>query len=311
MLIACQKTFIAAFYVSAMLVLPAVGVAQTASQRPEKVEFWSPKPTHPATWVAPNKPHWTLAEVLAKHANQQDWSETLVHGEFFTGRYVSMGAGKSTKPMLYADDRIVWIVQSGQIRFTIQGQEPFVATKGFLVEVPYRTLYQLETVGDAPSLRFEVVATGVAPLFPIKEKPDPIPAREYIKVSSSGRGKYDDTNRPYLDFNKTIVQGGARAGAFVSDDKTFVNIIRGQGTPPPPSSNLGHFHLDFDEFWFVLEGQIDYQIEGAPFFSAMQGDVVYVPKGRWHRASWGGKSISTRVAINPRPEGMHNFQPEE
>ena len=33
-------------------------------------------------------------------------------------------------------------------------------------------------------------------------------------------------------------------------------------------------------------------------------------KGRWHRASWAGTGMSTRIAINPRPEGMHNFDPD-
>jgi len=279
--------------------------------RPERILAWSPKPIHPAGWTAPNKPHWKLADILSQHPRQQDWSQTLVHGQFFTARYVSMGPGKTTQPMMYADDRVVWIVQSGQIRFTIDGQEPFVASKGFLVEVPYRTVYQLQTVGDTPSLRFEVTATDATPVFPINATPPALPGKQYVKVSTYGHGHYDATNKPYLDFNKVIVQDGTRPGAFVSDDKTFVNVIRGHGTPPPPSTDLGHFHLDFDEFWFVLEGQVDYQIEGAPFFSATQGDIVYVPKGRWHRASSGGAALSTRVAINPRPDGMHNFQPPD
>lgn len=323
------KNRIAALVVGALLALPSIAAAQPQSgsaaqpqseppaqaqkqpRRPERILLWSPKPTHPGGWTAPNKPHWKLTDILARHAHQQDWSETIVHGNFFTARYVSLAPGKSTQPMLYADDRVVWIVQSGQIRFTIDGQEPFVASKGFLVEVPYRTVYKLETIGDAPSLRFEVTATGATPVFPIDEQPVPLPGKEYIKVSTYGHGHYDDANKPYLDFNKVIVQDGNRPGAFVSDDKTFVNVIRGHGTPPPPSSDLGHFHLDFDEFWFILEGQIDYQIEGAPFFSATEGDVVYVPKGRWHRASSGGEAMSTRVAINPRPDGMHNFQPPD
>jgi len=283
--------------------------SQSQSRRPERILVWSPKPVHPGPWVAPNKPHWKLSEILARHTHQQDWSETIVRGDFFTARYVSMGAGKSTAPQLYADDRVVWVVQSGQIRFSIAGQEPFVASQGYLVEVPYRTVYRLETVGDAPSLRFEVTATGATPVFPVNETPPPVPGKQYIKVSTYGHGSYDAANKPYLDFNKVIVQDGTRPGAFVSDDKTFVNVIRGHGAPPPPNTDLGHFHLDFDEFWFILEGQIDYQIEGVPFFSATQGDVVYVPKGRWHRASSGGAAMSTRVAINPRPDGMHNFQP--
>jgi mannose-6-phosphate isomerase-like protein (cupin superfamily) len=143
---------------------PSQPQAQKQPRRPERILAWSAKPTHPDTWVAPNRPHWKLADILAQHAQQKDWSQTLVHGNFFTARYVSMGPGKSTQPMMYADDRVVWIVQSGQIRFTIDGQDPFVASQGFLVEVPYRTVFHLQTVGDTASLRFEVTATGATPV---------------------------------------------------------------------------------------------------------------------------------------------------
>ena len=62
------------------------------------------------------------------------------------------------KTVFYADDRVFWVVQAGAIRFTIEGQEPFIATKGFLVQVPYRVPFQLETVGSAPSLYFAAAA---------------------------------------------------------------------------------------------------------------------------------------------------------
>ena len=41
------------------------------------------------------------------------------------------------------------------------------------------------------------------------------------------------------------------------------------------------------------------------------GDVVYVPKGRYHRASFGGQGMATRLAINGYPDGLHNYQTPE
>ena len=109
-----------------------------------------------------------------------------------------------------------------------------------------------------------------------------------------------------------MVQGGARAGAFISGDHMFINNIRGRGTPTPPPSNLGHFHFGHDEFWFIMEGNVDYQIEGVPFFTASPGDIVTAAQGRWHRASFGGPvgQMATRVAINPYPYGLHNYSVE-
>jgi mannose-6-phosphate isomerase-like protein (cupin superfamily) len=223
-----------------------------------------------------------------------------------------MAPGQTTKAQLYADDRISWVVQDGAIRFTIEGQEPFVATKGFLVQVPFRVPFTMETVGSTPSLRFEVRRTGAAPLYAERETPGAPPSGEaYQKVSFTGQGVYDDVNKPFLDFNKDVVNGTKRGGAFVRDANTFVNVIRGPAQQRAPDTNRGHFHVNYGEFWFILEGKIDYLIEGVPFFTADQGDIVYAPSGRWHRASFSSQGgTSTRLAINPRPEGMHNYAPE-
>jgi mannose-6-phosphate isomerase-like protein (cupin superfamily) len=272
---------------------------------------WSPKPARPNPWVAPNTPHHRLSQILAQHRGQRSWSETIVSDRDFSARYVSMAPGESTKTQFYGDDRVFWAVREGRIRVSIEGVPPFVAGKGFLVQVPFRVPYKLETEGDTPSLRFEVTASRAVPLYPITETPAPAQDRQYVKVAISGRGHYDEVNKPYIDFLKDVVQAGGHGGPFVKDDKTWANIIRGPGTAPPPATNRGHFHVDFSEFWLILEGKVDYLIEGQPLFTAEEGDVVYVPQGRWHRATSSGTGMATRLAINPRPEGLHNFQPAE
>jgi mannose-6-phosphate isomerase-like protein (cupin superfamily) len=293
---------------TAVAVSMMIGVASAQSSKPEQVVAWSAQPSEATPWVAPNKPHWKLSDILAKHAGQRSWSEDIVSDRDFIARYIAMAPGEKTKTQFYADDRVVWIVQSGELKVTIEGQPPFVARKGFLVQVPYRAPYSMETVGSAPSLRFEVTAARATPLYPLAETPAPLAGKKYVKVSFTGHGEYDAINKPYLDFEKDIVTAGGRGGPFVKDDKTWVNIIRGPGQPAPPPTNLGHFHVDFSEFWFVLEGRVDYLIEGQPLFTAEQGDIVYAPQGRWHRASSGGTGMATRVAINPRPDGIHNYQ---
>src|SRR3569833_1551938 len=123
-----------------------------------------------------------------------------------------------------------------------------------------------------------------------------------------GDGKYDEVNKPYLDYFKDVVGRGARAGAFISGDHMIINNIRGKGTTTTPPTNLGHNHFGHDEFWFVMEGNIDYQIEGVPFFTAGPGDIGTASQCRWHRASFGCPvgQMDTRVAIYPYPYGLHN-----
>ena len=85
-----------------------------------------------------------------------------------------------------------------------------------------------------------------------------------------------------------VVSGEERGGAFVTDDRSFANIIMGNYQRPQPG-NKGHFHEEGGEFWLICLGTIRYNIEGLPEFEAQEGDVVYVPRQTWHLASNGGK----------------------
>jgi mannose-6-phosphate isomerase-like protein (cupin superfamily) len=301
----------------ALAVLLSSSVALTlqlgAAQRGQ-VAALAPKPSQLTPYTAPHQPHTKLADVLAKNAGKPSWSVTVVDDAHLKAEYISMAPGESTPTRFYADNPAWWVVQDGQIRFSIEGQEPFVASKGFLVQVPYRIPYKMETVGDKPSLRFEVTVAGASVLYPNdgKSQPKPMNGVQFVPVTFTGRGAYTEQNRPYVDFETQIVKNNGRAGAFVTDDRGFANVIRGRGAPPPPETDKGHFHLDYAEFWYIMEGQIDYLIEGLPaLVSAHQGDVVYVPKGRYHRATAGGTGMSTRLAINGYPQGLHNYRAPE
>ena len=134
-----------------LLALASTNAANTAP-----LTAWAPKPVKLAPFTPPNKPLKKFVDIMARHKGQSDWAETEVLTRDFIGQYISMGAGRKTKTQFWADDRVYWVVMSGQMRVTIDGVEPFIASKGFLVQVPYRVPYSIETVGDEPSLRFQV-----------------------------------------------------------------------------------------------------------------------------------------------------------
>jgi mannose-6-phosphate isomerase-like protein (cupin superfamily) len=279
---------------------------------------WSPKPDV-LTPYGKNKPVVRQPAVLAKHKGQARWSEQVVLTKRYDAHWVQAVPGDKVATQYYGDDRVVWIVWGGQIRFTIEGQQPFVASKGFLVEVPQRVRYSLETIGSEPSLRFEVTHTGILPVVAGdhgEPKPADPPGTHYMKVSTPTQpDAYDARNVPYIDFLKDVIAadptGKRRGYPFVADEANAVNIIRGPGVPTPPASNRGHFHLGDDEFWFVAEGKIDYQIEGVKgVITADTGDVVYAAPGRYHRASWANGQVDTRIAFNVSPNLFHNFGPD-
>src|SRR5947199_5140781 len=111
-------------------------MAVTAGKMPG--QYWAPKPTSMTPYTAPNKPHWKLSEILAAHKGQSDWVQPIVRNKDQVGDYISMGAGKKTKMHMYPDDRVVFIVWDGSIKVSIDGYPAFTATKGFMVNVPFR-----------------------------------------------------------------------------------------------------------------------------------------------------------------------------
>ena len=281
---------------------PAPGAAPLEPQI-----VWSPKAAAPPDWTPPNRPHKKLSELLAKHKGQAEWTEAMVDDDTLHADYIAMAPGDKTPRRMNTDTREWWAVQDGQIRFNIDGQAPFVASKGYLVQVPYRTFYTMETVGDRSSLRLEVNIAKARKMYPLNTTPVPMPGVEYVRARVAGKGAYEGGNKPYVDFN-AVVAGTDRTRQFVNDARAVANIILGRGIPPPPPSDKGHFHTESSEFWFILLGQIRYTIEGLPTFVADQGDIVYVPKQRWHLASLAGDGMSARLAMNGYPDLAHSFE---
>lgn len=303
---------VAAAFLSVACLAAGADAQAPAAPRPPMTFIWAPKPVA-APFIPPNRPHWKLADILAAHAGQVNWTQPLVRDPSgLSAAYIQLAPGGRTRTMLYEDASAFWVVQAGQLRFTIEGQAPFVASKGFVVQVPARVMFSMETVGNQPSLRFEVTHTRASPAYPIADAPPPERGLRYVRASfAGGPGSYGAT-KPYLDFNKEIVAEGGRAPqGFVRDGETSANIIRGPGVPRPADSDPGHFHDGTSELWFILEGHLSLLIEGVPFIdSAAQGDILYAPAGRWHRTSFAGPGMSTRISIHPVAAAVNNLDPE-
>jgi mannose-6-phosphate isomerase-like protein (cupin superfamily) len=297
---------------SAQFVPPSGPMPQIDGKMPPLI--WSAK-KDPTPYVYPNKPIWRIADIIADHKGKSSWVQPVVRNSEQEADYIAMAPGEKTKPRFWADDRIMFIVQSGALKVTIEGSPEFTATRGFMVSVPFRHVYTLEAVGSAPAIRFEVRHTGEAPEYPVDVTPDPLPGYTYHKVAPSpGPSKLngaDGTNPIYVDFFKDVAVGDKTSGGkFVWDDNFTSNILRGKAAPVPPDTNLGHYHTDWTEFWYVMEGKIGMKLEGMPYFVGGEGDIIIAQQGYWHRAGDDpGAPMSTRIPINPRPVIMHNFEP--
>jgi hypothetical protein len=262
---------------------------------------WAAQKTPETPYTGPNRPIWHIADILKAHAGQQSWDQQVLLTPDFDGHYISMTPGEKTKCMFYADDRVFGWVYSGQVKISIDGQEPKTLSKGWAFNVAPRLSYCMETIGSAPVVFFRTTPAGQAPSYPESETPAPLKGYTYIKARITSTGGYDPPNVPFFNIDEYGMSN--RTGErFLYDGHTNANPrLDSSITELPPATSWGHFHANMAEAWVDVYGQVDVLISGVGLVHGELGDVIQANEERWHRATSrpnSGKSI--RMAITSR-----------
>ncbi len=275
---------------------------------------WAPKADVLPQYTPPHKPLTRLADVKAQHAGQANWTELVVNDDLLRGEYVYSASGSKVSRRLHPDTREFWIVLDGQIKFDIEGQQPFTASKGWMVQVPMQTFYAMETVGDAPSLRWQLNVVNAHTLYAEQADAPKTPGYHWMQVKVARTpGVYEHGNKPYVTFEELAKANEEKKAPttqrVVQDDRETGNFIYGyeKNLPALNPNEKGHYHPESSEFWLILAGQIRYPIEGQGVVIASVGDVVYVPRFTFHAPRFYGPGASCRFAMNGYPNIAHLF----
>lgn len=280
-------------------------VASAAQAPPMLTYTFKPKDIG---YQAPMKPVTHIADIIAEHRGQSDWEHPVVKDPWFFIQYVQMASGKKT-PVKMQSDTIAWfIINSGQVRFNFKDHEPILAGVDSMVSIPARTPYWIETVGDEPSIRFEVQNAQVGHVFPVADNATPPVAPdgyETVQVNCScNQASLAGAKPRFFDYgawaraNPTATQRPPFPDTddtfFVRDANGFMTMSRSMGVPMPPPEVIGHFHMGLAEWWYALEGDMATRIEGVGDVFAKHGDIIYAPRGAYHQTVMIGKP-STRT----------------
>jgi mannose-6-phosphate isomerase-like protein (cupin superfamily) len=289
--------------VGAALLMLVAAPQESSAQR---IQALAAFPESLPPYAPPNKPVTRISDLLEKHQGHPNWSEVVFSDHVWQGEYISMAPGEGTIPKFYQDHRVFWFVQDGELRVEIEGQEPFIASKGYMVQVPKRLVYSMRTVGEKPSLRFEVTMANSGVMYPLGVTPPEVPGIVYQRVEvASAKGSYSESSPMYVDFSKVISGEIERPGQFSipghADPEagytSLGNVHIGRGPATTGPLGVGHAHLGSPEAWFVMEGQIESRFGDLPPFVADQGDVLYVPAGWYHNLRSHGPGMSTRIPL--------------
>lgn len=93
---------------------------------------------------------------------------------------------------------------------------------------------------------------------------------------------------------------------LIADERNLVTLI----ASPPGGGNRPHWHREFDEWWVVLAGELQWELTGGAVVRAAQGDVVWVPRGAVHHIVNVGADVSLRLAV-AMPPAWHHLSPCE
>jgi quercetin dioxygenase-like cupin family protein len=96
------------------------------------------------------------------------------------------------------------------------------------------------------------------------------------------------------------------ARRIVADERQLVTLI----CTPPGGGNRPHWHRDFDEWWVVLGGELEWELTGGTVLRAAATDVVWVPRGTVHHIRTVGDAPSLRLAV-AMPPAVHHYSPCE
>jgi quercetin dioxygenase-like cupin family protein len=287
--------------IAALIYGTTVSIHAQQPPRPVPTTLWAPKPVKTPVYKPGLKPWVKLTDLKAKYKGRSGWQEVVADDGRLAAAYISTPPTTGVSRRLHPDTREWFAVVEGELRVEIEGQEPFTATRGSLVNIPRQTIYSVHNSGTTAALWFTLNVSGAKTLYPQEEKPPaPSPGTAWAEVRVNRTpGRYDEFNQPHLNIHEAAAKNEKYSGGrFVRDDKSEMLVLYGheKNMPPLDPADKGHFHAESAEMWLVFSGKIRYSFEGQEPFIAGEGDVVYVPSNTWHATRYIGDN-SCRLSI--------------
>jgi mannose-6-phosphate isomerase-like protein (cupin superfamily) len=250
-----------------------------------------------------NKPHIKLVDLKARHKAQPNWMEVVVNDENWHAEYNQGAPGFKIATRMHPDTREFFSVVEGQMRFTLEGQPaPIIATPTSIINIPKKTAYSVEVIGDAPALWVDANQQNYKTLYPSDgPKPPPNAGFTVLKVGLNVTpGPYVGNNKPHFNLHEAEKAPTFSGQNVVQDDHMWAQAIWGyeKNLPPYDANDKGHFHVGTAEWWVILQGQIRHNIETIGDFTSSEGDVVYAPPSTWHATRFAGPGPSCRLATS-------------
>ena len=138
--------------------------------------------------------------------------------------------------------------------------------------------------------------------------PVTITISDLVKGPIAPRANATGPNTLHTRVDEVVRQMGAAPWSkrIIADERNLVTLI----ASAPGGGNRPHWHREFDEWWVVLGGMLEWELTGDVVVRAKKDDIVWVPRGTVHHIRNVGDDLSLRLAV-AMPPAMHYFSPCE
>jgi len=295
-------------------------------------EMWWVNKTKGGVYNPPMRPLWKLSDLKRMHAGQNTWQEQIIKDPEQDATYNSAAPGTRLGLRLHPDTPTVFVVLTGEVRFSVEGQQSATATRGSIVNIMKTTLFSYEVSGTQNALWVEVNPANYKTVYPASgPQPPRASSGQIVKVSFNHTpGAYSPPNQLHWNLFDDGFGKCTPAGPRVMDDHIFASPLIGYVNPADnkcpggrgnvgggptqgpfnPNSTFGHMHAGPAEWWIVQVGAISGKFEGVGEYHATEGDVLYAAPMTWHQMGAEAPSgPSVRLAMGGYPLiNMNNTQ---
>jgi quercetin dioxygenase-like cupin family protein len=243
--------------------------------------------------VFTNQPLISLKEVMASHPEKSWFEKVVLDGRNRAGMICSP-AGSPSDPHLHPDFNEWWVILNDEVEYAIGEYEPFVATFGSIVIAPAGYRHDIRPHKGEKCIRMVVGfqhsnhdLKGLVPSRQLALDEPPPPNR--IHTSLEYMIERHGLDKPWAE--QVLLDQRNRAN--------MIHQLPGQGNRP-------HWHPNMDEWWVVLNGELEWRVGSDAPFRAKRGDLVFVEAGRAHAIDTVGDESSIRLAVTS-PDVVHYF----
>ena len=117
-----------------------------------------------------------------------------------------------------------------------------------------------------------------------------------LKMDGVGSFCLDQANEEIVSIPEII----ERYGRDSSWSHTVINSQSNSATlicQLPGEGNRMHHHPDWDEWWYIVEGRWELNIEGTKKLIC-QGEIVFINRNRKHQITAVGEKVAIRLAVS-------------